>query len=99
MCERIDHAAEARKVLDGYPGLVGNRPFDVALVQATLALVEVQEAGNRIAAAGVIAQLRREAIESRRAGMISAAAADGMFAKTNCAVFAFLDEYCGGGRA
>lgn len=70
----------------------------VGLVQATLALAEVQEAGNRIAAAGVIAQLRREAIESRRAGMISVDAADRMFAKTNDAILAFLDEHCGDRR-
>lgn len=46
--ERIDHAANARKILEGYPGLIGNRPFDVAQVHATLALVEQQRIANLI---------------------------------------------------
>lgn len=46
MSERIDHATEAQKILDGYPGLIGNRPFDVAQVHATLAMVEQQRIMN-----------------------------------------------------
>lgn len=60
MTERTDHAAESRKLLDGYPAVVGNRPFDVAQVHATLALVEQQRIANLIAvvvsAAGGVAK-------------------------------------------
>lgn len=51
MSERIDHAEEAQKILDRYPGLIGNRPFDVAQVHATLALVEQARIANLIALA------------------------------------------------
>lgn len=49
MTERIDHVAEARHLLANYPGVVGNRPFDVAHVHATLALVEQQRIANLVA--------------------------------------------------
>lgn len=64
--ERIDHAAEARRImsaeLNGYNE--GNDPHGAALAHATLALVEVQHTANLIAyGQGLLAGLRHGPID------------------------------------
>lgn len=65
MTERIDHAAEARRVLDNIPheSLLGNSTaLAWGQVHATLALVEQQRIANLITIAGWVADSRAEGV-------------------------------------